>query len=195
MSTRVIATARLNADCRDALYGQFGLSVDPASELSRLNSIIGSSQLTLPDLRQLISTPSASSVLSTLAPAEFSRVLSHMESGSRSALEMTAADLQTELAETLTVATTVVTAATRDITANTIAESGLSLGYSVTTHHAETDTCVELRRGHETVLVRVRDGGNVEFDHCGLTGDTSGKHQLELERAAKRYGVVIAQCP
>lgn len=193
MSTRVIATARLNATCRHKLCGQFGLSVDPASELSRLNSIIGSSHLTLPDLRQLTSTASASSVLSTLAPAEFSRVLAHMENGSRSALEMTAADLQTELAETLTVATTVVTAATRDITANTIAESGLRLGYTVTTHPAETTTCIELRRAHEIVLVRVHDGGNLEFDHCGLTGDTCGEHQLQLERAAKHYGLFIAQ--
>jgi hypothetical protein len=193
MSTRVIATARLNATCRHKLCGQFGLSVDPASELSRLNSIIGSSQLTLPDLRQLTSTASTNSVLSTLAPAEFSRVLAHMESGSRSALEMTAADLQTELAETLTVATTVVTAATRDITANTIAESGLRLGYTVTTHPAETATCIELRRAHEIVLVRVHDGGNVEFDHCGLTGDTCGEQQLQLERAAKHYGVFIAR--
>jgi hypothetical protein len=190
-----MATARLNATCRHKLCGQFGLSVDPGSELSRLNSIIGSSQLTLPGLRQLISAASASSVLSTLAPAEFSRVLAHMEGGSRSALEMTAADLQTELADTLTVALTVVRAATRDITANTIAESSLGLGYTFTVHRAETATCVELRRGLENVLVRVHDGGNVEFDHCGLTGDTYGAHQLELERAAKHYGVFIAQRP
>ena len=195
MSTRVVATARLNATWRHALYGQFGLSVDPGTELSRLNTIIGSSQLTLSDLRQLISTASASSVLSTLAPAEFSRVLAHIESGSRSALEMTAADLQTELAETLTAATAVITAATRDITANTIAESGAKLGYTVTTHHAETATCVELRRGPEIVLVRVHDGGNLEFDHCGLTGDTCGERQLQLERTAKRYGVFIARRP
>jgi hypothetical protein len=50
-----------------------------------------------------------------------------MEGGSRSALETTAADLQAELAETLTVATTVLAAATRDITADTIAESGRGL--------------------------------------------------------------------
>jgi hypothetical protein len=193
MSTRVIATARLNATCRHKLCGQFGLSVDPASELNRLSCIIGSSQLTLPGLRQLISTASATSVLNTLAPAEFGRVLAHMESGSRSALEKTAADLQTELAETLTVATAVVTAATRDITATTIAESGLGLGYTVTTHPGETTTCIELRRGHEVVLVRVHNDGGLEFDHSGLTGDTCGEHQLQLERAAKRYGVSIAR--
>ena len=193
MRTRVIATARLNATCRRELCQQFGLSMDPASELRRLNPIIGSGQLTLPDLRQLIGAQSVNSVLSALAPAEFSRVRAHVEGGSRSALETTAADLQAELAETLMVATTVVTAATREMTAKAIAESGLKLGYTVTTHHAESATCVELCREHETVLVRVHDGGNLEFDHTGPTGCTYGEHQLQLERAAKRYGVFIAQ--
>jgi hypothetical protein len=191
MSTRVIATARLDATCRHALYEQFRLGVDPASELSLLSSIVGSRQLALADLRQLISAPSASSVLSTLAPAEFGRIRSHMESGSRSALEITAAELQTELAETLAAAITVITAATRDITANTIADSGRRLGYAVTTHPAETTICVELRRGHEVVLVIVHDGGNLEFDHSGLTSNTCGEHQLQLERTAKDYGLSI----
>jgi len=195
MSIRVTATARLNAICRRRLREQFKLSVDPTSELSRLNSIIGSRRLTLPDLQQLTSTTSASSVLSTLAPAEFSRVRAHMEGGSRSALETTAADLQNELAESLAVATTVVMAATRDITAKTIAESGLSLGYTVNTHRAETATCVELCRGHEIVLVRVHDDGDVEFDHGELTDDDCGKHQLQLERAAKHHGFFITQRP
>ena len=191
MCTRVIAAARLDATRRHELYEQFRLGVDPASELSRLYSIVGSRQLTLPDLRQLISAPRVSSVLSTLAPAEFSRVRAHMEGGSRSALETTAADLQAELAETLAVAITAVTAATRNITANTIADSGRNLGYAVTTHPAETATCVELRRGNEIVLVRVHDGGNLEFDHCGLTGGTCGERQLQLERAAKHHGLAI----
>jgi hypothetical protein len=191
MSTRVIATARLDATCRHELYVRFRLDVDPASELSRLNSIVGSRQLTLADLRQLISTPSASSVLSTLAPTEFGRVCAHMDGGSRSALEITAADLQTELAEALAAAITVITAATLDITANTIADSGRKLGYAVTIHPAETTTCVELRRGHEVVLARVHGGGDLEFDHSGLTGDTRGECQLQLERAAKDYGLSI----
>lgn len=195
MSARVIATARLTATCRHELCEQLRLSVDPTSGLSHLNCIVGSRQLTLPDLQQLVSTPSARSVLSTLAPAEFNRVRAHMEGGSRSALETTAADLQSELAETVTVATTVVTVATRDITANTIAKSGRELGYTVATHRAENATCVELRRGHETVMVRVHDGGNMEFDHAGLTDDTCGEHQLQLERAAKRHGVLITERP
>jgi hypothetical protein len=195
MSTRVIATATLDTSCRRELREHFRLSVDPASELSRLNSIIGSRQLTLPDLRRLISMPSTSSVLGTLAPGEFSRVRAHMEGGSRSALETTALDLQTELAETLAAATTVITAATRDITADTIAASGLNLGYTVTTQRSQVATCVELCRGHETVLIRIRDGGDVEFEHDGLTDDTRGKRQDQLERAAKRYGVFIAQGP
>jgi hypothetical protein len=195
MSTRIIATARLNATCRHELCAQLGLSEDPTSELWRLTSIIGSHQLTVPDLRRLISTPSASSVLRMLVPAEFSRVRAHMEGGSRSALETTAADLQAELAEILAVATTVVTTAIRDITANTIAESGLRLGYTFTTRHAEAAAYVELCRGLEIVLVSVHDGGDLVFDHSGLTSDSCVEHQLRLERAAERYGVFISQRP
>jgi hypothetical protein len=193
MRTRVIATARLTATCRRELCEQLRLGVDPASELSRLNTVIGSRQLTLPDLRRLISTSSAISVLSTLVPAEFSLLRAHVEGGSRSALETTAADLQAELAETLAVAAGVVSAATRAITAYAIAESGLKLGYGATTHHAEAATCVELHRRQEIVLIRVHDGGNVEFDHGGLTGGTCRENQLQLEQAVKRYGVFIAQ--
>jgi len=196
LSTRVLATARLTATRRRELNEQFRLSVDPTVELSRLSSIIGSRQLTLADLRQLISAPGASSVLSTLAPAEFSRLRARTEDGSRSALETTAADLQAELAETLAVVATAIRAMTRDITANTIAKCGLKLGYAVAAHHAETATCVRLCRGNETVLVRIHDGGDLEFDHnSGLSGDACGEHQLWLERAAKSCGVLIAQRP
>jgi hypothetical protein len=195
MSARVIATARLTAACRHELCEQLRLSVDPTSGLSRLNSMVGSRQLTLPDLQRLISTPSARLMLSTLASAEFSRVRAHMEGGSRSALETTAADLQAELAETVAIATTVVMAATRDITAHTLAKSGLELGYTVATHRADNATRVELRRGHETVMVRVHDGGNMEFDHAGLTDGTCGEHQLQLERGAKHHGVLITKRP
>jgi hypothetical protein len=190
-----MAMARLNATRRHELREQLRLNVNPADELRRLDAIIRSRQLTISDLHQLISTPSASSVLSMLAPAEFSHIRAHMEGGSRSALETTAADLQTELAETLTVAATVVAAATRDITANAFAESGLDLGYTVTTHQRDTVTCVELRRGQEIVLVGVHDGGSVEFDHGGLADDTCEKRQLHLEQAAKRRGVFVVQRP
>lgn len=195
MSTRVIAAARLNATCRDELREQLRLSVDPASELSRLNSVIVSGPLTRPDLEQLISTPSASSVLRALAPAEFSRFRAHMKGGSRSAVETTAADLQAELAETLEIAISVVTAAVQAIIANIFAQSAAELGYTVTTHHAETATCVELRRRHEIVLIAVRGDGVVEFSHGELTDDTSGEHQLQLERAAGRHGIFVAQHP
>ena len=194
MSTQGITTARLKATCRHGLSERLGLSVDPASELNRLNSIIRSRQLTLPDLRQLISTPSASSVLSMLTPAEYSRLRTHMEGGSRSALETTAPDLQAELAETVATAISVVTAAIRYITANTFAKSGIELGYTATTHHAQTTTCVELCRGPELMLVSVYDGGDVEFIHGKFTDHACGEHQRQLERAAERHGVVVAQC-
>jgi hypothetical protein len=192
MSTRLIATVRVNANCRREIRKKLRLSVDPASELSHLNSILGSRRLTLPDLRRLVSEPRASSVLSTLAPAEFSRVRARLADGRRSALETTAADLQAELAETLLVATAVVAVATQGITVTTFAESGLELGYNVTTHQAESATCVELRRGHEVVLVVVHDDGRVEFDHDGPACE---ERHLQLQRVAERRGVFISQRP
>jgi hypothetical protein len=193
MCTRVTATARLYDTCRRDLREQLGLIVDPASELSCLTSIIGSGQLTLSDLRQLISAPGACFMLSTLAPGEFSRVVAHLEGGSRSALETTEADLQSELAETLAAAAAIVRTAMRDITANAFVESGLELGYAATTHHAGTATRVELRRGHEIVLVGVHDGGNVEFNHSGRADNTCKAHQLQLEQAVQRRGVCLTQ--
>jgi hypothetical protein len=195
MSTRVAATARLTAACHYELCAQLRLSVDPAKELSHLNSIIGSRQLPLPDLQRLISTPSANWVLSALVPTEFGRVSARLAGGSRSALETTAADLQTELAETMAIATTMVMTATRSITANTFAECGLELSYTVTTRQSDSATCVELRRGHEIVLVEVHDSGSVDFDHDGLVNDAWRERQSQLELAVERRGVLVAQCP
>jgi hypothetical protein len=187
--------ARLNAACRHELGGQLGLSADPASELNRLNSIFGSRQLTLPDLQRLVNTPSVSSMLSALAPAEFNRVRARLAGGSRSALETTAADLQTELADTLAIAATVVMTAARGITANTFAGCGLELGYTVTTRQSDSATCVELRRGTEIVLVDVHDDGTVEFDHGGLTDCTREDHQVQLEQAVGLRGILVAPSP
>jgi hypothetical protein len=195
MSTRVTATARLTAACRHDLLEQLSVSVDPASELNRLGSIIGSRQLTVPNLRQLISTPNVSSMLSALAPAEFSRVRARLEGGSRSALETPAADLQAELAETLAIAATVVVTTIRGITADALAVSACELGYAVTTRHSDFATRIELRRGPEVVLVGVHDGGDVEFDHGGLTGHIFGKQQLQLEQAAGRRGISVVRRP
>jgi RNA polymerase sigma-70 factor (sigma-E family) len=138
------------------------------SELSRLNSIIESRQLTLPDLQQLISTPRANSVLSALAPAEFSRVRARLEGGSRSALEVTAADLQTELAETLAVAASAVTSAIRGITVNTFAAID----------HAESATCVEPHLEHQTVALGVNNGGNAESGQGGIPAKRDTDHAV-----------------
>ena len=136
-------------------------------------------------------------LLTGFAESSFSNVrmglAAHLEGGSRSALETTAADLQSELSETLAAAATIVRGAMRDITANAFAESGVELGYTVTTHHPGTVIRVELRRGRETVLVEVRDGGNVEFTHSGVTDNTGREQQLRLEQAAERRGVCLTQ--
>jgi hypothetical protein len=122
MNDRVTAVARRSATCRQQLREQLGLSLDSITELGHLSAIIGAGQLTLADLQELIAAPGTSLVLSSLAPREFGAIRARLESGSRSALEITPADLQTELAETVAIANAVITATARDITANVRAE-------------------------------------------------------------------------
>jgi hypothetical protein len=193
MSTRITAAARLSATCRQQLREQLSLDLDPADELGRVSALMESAQITLPDLQQLVSTPTVSSVLGTLAPAEFSEV-SSLLTGARhlNPLDL-ASSVQAGLAEAIAVADAKVTATARDITADVFAESGLDLGYTVSVCQAEAATGLELRREHEVVLVRVHDGGDVEFDHAGLFDAACTDRQLELEQAAERRGIVLTQ--
>ena len=43
------------------------------------------------------------------------------------------------------------------------------------------------------MLIRVHDGGEVEFDHAGLFDAACGERQLELEQGAERRGVTLTQ--
>jgi hypothetical protein len=193
MSTRVTAAARLSATCRQQLREQLSLNLDPAAELGRVSALMGSARITLPDLQELISGPAVSSVLGTLAPAQFSEVRNLLADARNPNPLALATSLQTRLAEAVAIADAKVTATARDITASVFAESGLDLGYTVSVCPAEAATGLELRREHEVVLVRVHDGGDVEFDHAGLSDPTCTDRQLELEQAAERRGIVLTQ--
>lgn len=194
MSTRVTASARLSAACRQQLREQLGLSLDPTAELGRISSIITESgQLSLPDLQEVISAPEIGSLLGALAPAEFSTVSTLLASAGGQDPQALAASLQAGLTGAVAVADATVTATARDITATAFAESGLELGYTVSVCQAEEATGVELRRAHEVVLVRVHDGGEVEFDHAGLYDASCGERQLALEQGAERRGVRLTQ--
>jgi hypothetical protein len=193
MSTRVTAAARLSATCREQLREQLRLSLDPAPELDRLSSVVESGRLSLPDLQEMISVPAVSSVLGTLAPAEFGEIQSLLAGAGSPDPQTLAADLQAELAAAVTAAATAVNATARDITAKALEDSALELDYAVSTCRADTATGIEMRRGNEIVLMRVHDSGEVEFDHAGLSDGACGERQIQLERAAERRGVTLTQ--
>ena len=65
----------------------------------------------------------------------------------------------------------------------------------MTAHQTETVTYIELNREHEAVLVVIRNGGNVEFDHRGLDDDSYGVCQYQLEQAVQRHGIFVVQRP
>jgi hypothetical protein len=193
MSTRVTASARLSTACRQQLREQFGLSLDPAVELCRLSSIMESGCLSLPVLQEMISAPAVSSVLGALAPAEFGGVCALLGNPGNPDPQALAACLQDGLAGAVAAADGTVAATARDITASAFAESGLELGYSVSACRADAATGLELRREHEVVLLRIHDGGEVEFDHAGLFDAACGERQLQLEQAAERRGITLTQ--
>lgn len=193
MSTRVTASARLSTACQQQLRDQLGLSLDPAVELGRLSSIMESGCISLPALQEIISAPAVSSMLGALAPAEFGGVSTLLAAAGNPDPQALAASLQAGLAGAVAVADATVTATARDITASAFAESGLELGYTVSACRAETATGLELRREHEIVLLRVHDGGEVEFDHAGLFDAACGGRQLALEQGAERRGVALTQ--
>jgi len=193
MSTKVTASARLSTSCRQQLREQLRLSLDPTAELGHLSSIMGSGQISLAALQETIITPEISSVLSTLAPVEFGGVRTLLADPGNPDPQALAASLQTGLAGAVAVADARVTATARDITASAFAESGRELGYTASLCRAEAATGVELRREHEVVLIRVHDGGEVEFDHAGLFDAACGERQLKLEQGAERRGVTLTQ--
>lgn len=193
MSTQVTASARLSTACRQQLRDQLGLSLDPTVELGRLNSIMESGRLSLPELQEMISVPEVSSVLRTLAPAEFGGVCTLLGNAGNPDPQALAASLQDGLAGAVAAADTAVAATARNITANAFAESGLELGYTVSVCRAEAATGLELRREHEVVLLRIHDGGEVDFDHAGLFDAGCGERQLKLEQAAGRRGITLTQ--
>lgn len=194
MSTRVTAAARLNATCRHQLHELLGLDFDPAAELGRVSAVTESGRVTLHDLQELVSAPSVSSVLGTLAPAQLGQVRTLLADAAEncSALAL-ATSVRAGFAEAIAAADAKVTATIRDITANVFAESGLDLGYTVSVCQADAATGLELRREHEIVLIRVHDGGDVDFDHAGLFDASCTDRQLELEQAAEGRGVTLTQ--
>lgn len=193
MSTRVTAAARLSTACRQQLREQLGLSLDPTVELGRLSSIIESGHLSLPVLQEMISAPEVNSVLGALAPAEFGGVCALLANAGNPDPQALAAYLQDGLAGAVAAADVTVVATARDITASAFAESGLELGYTVSACRADAATGLELRREHEVVLLRIHDGGEVEFDHAGLFDAVCGERQLKLELGAERRGITLTQ--
>jgi hypothetical protein len=86
-----------------------------------------------------------------------------------------------------------IAAATRDITTAAFMQAGAELDYTVSLCRGTTATSVELRRGHEVVLLRILNGGDMDFDHAGLFDATCEQRQLGLEQGVERRGITLAR--
>lgn len=192
MSTRVSASARISAACRDLVNQRLNITLGSTVDLSQVQSTLDAGRVDLPALQGMVAGE-IRGVLSVLAPAPFAKareILAGPALGADnpSALIMSA---RTELASAVSTARSAIAGATRDVTADAFAEAGRELQYSVSLCRGANATGIELRRANEVMLVRIHDGGAIESDHAGLADSRCTDRQRELEEAVARRGIVL----
>lgn len=190
MSTRMTASVRISAACRDLVRQRLNIPLGAALDLGQVSAALDTGRVDLPALRGMVTGGEISGVLAALAPAPFARVrgllTGSVPAANPSARVMSA---RTELASAVSVANATIAGATRDITAEAFTEAAKELQYSVSVCRGATATGIELRRANELMLLRIHDGGAIESDHAGLADATCGDRQRELEEAAARRGI------
>jgi hypothetical protein len=192
MSTRVTASTRISAACRELVNQRLNIALDSAIDFAQVNAVLDAGRIDLPSFQGLLANGEVSGILSTLAPAPFARacdILAGLENEAGNRSELLAARVQ--LADAMAAASSVIDGATRDVTADAFAEAGAELRYTVSLCRGPTATGVELRHANEVMLLRIHDGGSIECDHAGLVDETCGNRQRELEEAVARRGVVL----
>jgi hypothetical protein len=193
MSTRVYATTRFNAACAELARQKLRLGQTATLDLSGLRAAAtATGRISMPTLQQMISAEPVRITLGALAPGPFAtarQLLSGAQRGTDRGANVASA--RDSLALAVAQASVAIGAVTRDITANAFAEAGAELGYKVDVCRGDVATGIEMRRGHEVVLMRVDDTGGVESDHAGLEDSACGHRQREIEAAAARKGIVV----
>lgn len=195
MSSNVRVNTRLAAACQEVARQRLQLPALATLDLSGLQTALTETQrIDLPALGQLVSSAPVRLTLGALAPDAFGTI-GQLVTRERNGVspETLAVPARAALDAALATASTAIGAATRDITTEAFTEAGRELGYTVAVCRGDSATGIELRRGHEIVLMRVENDGAVESDHAGLADSTCGDHQRELEEAAARRGVVITR--
>ena len=192
MSTRVSASARISAACRELVSRRLDITLGSTVDLGQVQSALDSGQVDLPALQGMV-TGEIEGVLSALAPTPFARARDILAgpalgAGQPSALMLSA---RTELASAVTTARSAIAGATRDVTADAFAEAGRELQYAVSLCRGTSATGIELRGPNEVMLLRIHDGGTIESDHAGLVDNSCTDRQRELEEAVARRGIVL----
>lgn len=192
MSTRTSASAKISATCRELVSQRLNITFGSTLDLGQAQSVLDSERVDLPALRGMVASE-IRGVLAALAPAPFARARDILAGppltpGNPSALVRSA---RTELARAVTAARSAIAGATRDVTADAFAEAGRELAYTVSLCRGASATGVELRRANEVMLLRIHDGGGIEFDQAGLLDDRCADRQHELEEAVARRGIAL----
>lgn len=190
MSITVVTRVRLTAGCQELARQKLSLSPLATLDLKAV-AAAATRRMDLSAIQEIVSAQPVRLTLSALAPVAFDRVSQLLTFPRSAAGRVAAASARAELAAAVAIASAAISVATRDVTAEAFAEAGVELGYTVSVCRADAATGIELRRGHEAVLIRVGDGGTVESGHDGPADAACGERQGQLEEAAARRGIQV----
>ena len=196
MSTRVTGSVQMTAQCRELVNQRLNIPLDASIALESLTLGLGLGehlQLDITPLHQLVADQAVQATIGVLAPEPFAAARDILAADGTPGTETSelAAAAQAELADAFQFSRDAMAHTARDITAEVFAAAGRDLSYTVSLCQGTTATGVEMRRGHEVMLLRVHDSGRIESDHAGLLDATCGDRQRELEHAAAQRGIVI----
>lgn len=190
MSTAVLISVRLAGPGQEMVREKLRLGPLATLEL-RAVAVAATRRMDLPEIQEIVSARPVRLTLGALAPVAFGRVSQLLASPRSAAGQVAAASARAELAAAVATASAAISVATRDVTAEAFAAAGAELGYTVSVSRADAATGIEMRRGPEVVLMRVRSGGTVESGHAGLAGAACAERLRELEEAAGRRGIQV----
>jgi hypothetical protein len=184
----------MTAACQDLVRQRLQLPPTATAQLESLKAMMAADRAELPALRQMVGREPIRATLGALAPAAFQQACTMLTTAKAPGISEAAfaASVQSQLSEAVSTAEASIANATRALTADAFAQAGTGLGYTVSVCAGNSTTGVELRRNHELILLRIRNGGAVESDHAGLKDATCGDRQRDLEQAAARLGITVA---
>jgi hypothetical protein len=200
VSSQTSARTQLQGQCAALLRQELSIPISTSAVLTDCRTALAARAVSLAGVHAALDNvpTEVRATLNTLAPSETTLIDSCLARADAAAVTgnidtstLLAADARRHLDAALARAATRIDVAVRGITTRAAIESAAELGYTAQVCEGAVATGLDLRRGHEILLLAVHDGGLVEADHAGLADATCDDRQRALEKALARRGVQL----